>query len=226
MTTTPMIENDDCPICHDDINLPYKLECNHRFCYLCIKRAYESQRSCPYCRRPITQRIYDAAKLQEETLNTITTDIQWLYSGKNFGWWKFDPRTNQHLENIYQSGETNCTIHIMARPYTIDFQAMEQQSADGYSRRKIKRNADTADDTVNNVNTLVKGIAGLRFDDPVIQPVTQSVIQPAAVVNDEETTEDADDEDAANDAAANDAAADDAATDNEDPDNINTPEPK
>ena len=189
MSTDQTTETEECPICHDDINLPYKLECNHRFCYLCIKRAYESQRSCPYCRRLITQRLYDAAKLQEETLNTIKTDIQWLYSGKNFGWWKFDPRTNQHLENIYQSGETNCTIHIMARPYTIDFQAMEQQSADGYSRRKIKRNADTADDTVDNVNTLVKGIAGLRFDEPAIQPVILPVIQPAAVVDGEETTD-------------------------------------
>lgn len=141
----------ECPICYEKITLPYRLECFHSFCYLCIKRAYESNQSCPYCRHPITEEIYDTAKLQ----GGVTADIaQWLYSGKNFGWWKFDPNTDYQLELAYREGQDTCTICIMGRTYLIDFNRMEQRSSTG-CKRKIKH---------NDSNNSVKGIAGLRVD--------------------------------------------------------------
>lgn len=44
-----------CPICYDDVNIPYVTICNHNFCYSCIDKLISSSTNtewaCPICRK-------------------------------------------------------------------------------------------------------------------------------------------------------------------------------
>ena len=175
---------DDCPICQESILLPYTLPCKHRFCYLCIKRAYEEKSACPYCRAPITENIHDDARLQmtsqqpittkkEEQLETPTT-FTWIYAGANYGHWQFDPRSDTAIEEAYTAyrqdmTKSSFTLYVMNRPYEINFVSMKQYIQRGGGRRasrdilRLPKGADGR--PINtNPNITIKGIAGLQWE--------------------------------------------------------------
>lgn len=164
---------EDCPICGEEILLPYTLECKHRFCYLCIKRAYEDKRSCPYCRADIRADIAKSAHIvhtpkEEKSQETY----MWLYAGANCGFWQYTSRHSEEIEKGYQeycnkSGSTTINIYIMNRLYTIDFEKNQQLYTDSIigriTRRTVRRVMSNRDGTPVDTTILIKGIAGLSW---------------------------------------------------------------
>ena len=46
-------KNENCPICLDQVFLPFELSCGHTFCETCLSKTAEAScsSSCPVCRR-------------------------------------------------------------------------------------------------------------------------------------------------------------------------------
>lgn len=140
-----------CTICLEEMvseKLPISLECNHKFCFLCIKGFYQNNPSCPLCRREITDSVINNLRTK-----LPKTEFSWCYSGRNYGWWAYDPITSEYLESQYGKSK-EIKIDLMGREYTIDFINMEQIGPMG--KRKIRRE--------KNLTSLAKGIAGLKLD--------------------------------------------------------------
>jgi hypothetical protein len=51
--------------------------------------------------------------------------FRWFYEGRN-GWWEYDVRTGQDLEQSFKQGEASCEMLIAGFLYIIDFQNMFQ----------------------------------------------------------------------------------------------------
>ena len=122
-----------------------------------------------------------ASEIGQRTIKGTT----WLYEGRTGGWWKYDPETNQKLEQGYQvyiskakdasfvensilgsedsfiDLNAQMSIMIMDRGYLIDFEQMTQtpNTQIGITRH-IKR-IDVGDD-----NLMIKGVAGLQAPKP------------------------------------------------------------
>lgn len=72
------------------------------------------------------------------------------------GWWLYDERTSQEIEDSYKKGDKFCTILVAGYVYVVDFESMLQQRQNDPSRkRQVKRDLST---------TPKKGVAGLRID--------------------------------------------------------------
>lgn len=119
------------------------------------------------CRGDVPDDFFDHCTVNSENMNIATFEgsYHWYYEGRN-GWWLFDARVSEEIEEEYQKGVDTgdgpnvpapvhqCEVMIAGFMYTIDFTEMVQYRRDSPGRkRKIKR--DQAE-----VNT--KGIAGLR----------------------------------------------------------------
>lgn len=150
----------ECCICLTDKPiLPVSLECHHHFCYLCIKGVKLSniQASCPLCRAPISNDILDKMTI-DDCLEEDDDDepYQWLYSGKNNGWWRYDKENNKELERMYQDKEEICSLNIGNMEFEIDFENMRQINRRNGFMRDIKRIDKDAE-----LDDIVKGVAGL-----------------------------------------------------------------
>ena len=76
----------------------------------------------------------------------------WFYEGRN-GWWRFEERNNDEIEETYLRGAQNLETLICGNLYVIDLVRMEQYQKHCPNRkRKIKRDLQSCDS---------KGIAGL-----------------------------------------------------------------
>ena len=166
---------DECSICLDKFRSPVKLQCNHYYCFVCIRDVLEndtSKRICPLCSRPISTTF----KLEDNIVSMNTSVLTasnrtasrlaannyeeennfcWYYEGFN-GWWKFDPALSRRIEHEYQKSKVGSFVcAIKGNQYTINFRHMNQARVDDPSKkRKIKR--DSSD-------VICKGIAGLRI---------------------------------------------------------------
>lgn len=170
-------DKEDCPICYQPITLPYKLGCGHCFCFLCLKRAYEDKKECPYCRGVISEDIYNTSLKREEIEKDKEEEgTAWYYLGaQGQGLWLYDPESSKELEEHYQKylvnkedkGFNSFDLFIMNRCYKIDFDNMTQ----AYNRKK--RDILRVDKDMNIYNNLsstnpstsliVKGIAGIKY---------------------------------------------------------------
>lgn len=145
----------ECSICLEKCTLPYKLECSHVFCFLCLKRSYEStNRHCPLCRSYITKKTLRDAQLSED----LPDDEVWMYAGRHDGFWVYDPVSQEILEKGYQeylndNSKTTIQLEILGKTYDVNFETMMQNY--GGLKRKIKR--DIPDDET-------KGMAGLKIN--------------------------------------------------------------
>lgn len=80
---------------------------------------------------------------------------QWYYEGRN-GWWQYDERTSQELEESYQKKERFCKILVAGFLYIVDFEHKCQIRQNDPSRiRRVKRDLATIPK---------KGVAGLRLE--------------------------------------------------------------
>lgn len=72
------------------------------------------------------------------------------------GWWQYDERTSQELEEAFKIAEGSCSILVAGFVYTVDFNEMVQSRKNDPSRqRRVKRDLATIPK---------KGVAGLRID--------------------------------------------------------------
>ena len=172
--------NNCCPVCLLDFVYPSELPCGHTFCFLCIKGLFLSDlttSTCPLCRHQIPKDWLDkphlraarAAEKREATNGeksaqddnqdseaTKTTMHKWFYEGNN-GWWQYDERTSNDLENEFQKNpKSKYELLIAGNIYVIDFDALVQYRRDGLARkRRIKRDMDDKN---------LKGVAGIKID--------------------------------------------------------------
>lgn len=71
------------------------------------------------------------------------------------GWWQYDERTCQEIEDAYKSGQKQCTILVAGYLYVVDFEQMlQQRQTDPLRKRQVKRDL---------ANIPKKGVAGLRL---------------------------------------------------------------
>merc|ERR1712032_1454397 len=107
---------DECSVCLDPPVHPVSLPCGHIFCYLCAKglgAGFGAAKLCSLCRRPIPTGFLESAevlsKASQELNDTPPVDAteqqwQWFYEGRN-GWWRFESRNNEDLEEAFRGGK-------------------------------------------------------------------------------------------------------------------------
>uniref|UniRef100_A0A034VU06 E3 ubiquitin-protein ligase n=1 Tax=Bactrocera dorsalis TaxID=27457 RepID=A0A034VU06_BACDO len=158
----------ECPICLQACIHPARLPCGHIFCFLCVKGVAYKNRRCAMCRREIPPEFLDHPDLVngiDDICATKSTEdgYQWFYEGRNGGWWAYDPRSSNDIEDAYQTRmlgtslidlEEDCRheVLICGAIYTIDFGDMVQHPVQNPSRkRKICRSKHMP----------TKGVAGI-----------------------------------------------------------------
>ncbi|XP_017844361.1 E3 ubiquitin-protein ligase RNF146-B isoform X2 [Drosophila busckii] len=150
----------ECPICLQTCIHPARLPCGHIFCFLCVKGVAYKNRRCAMCRREIPAEFLDHPQLVNGIDDICTTratedGYQWYYEGRN-GWWQYDDRTSQDLEEAFKKGEHSCTILVAGYVYIVDLELLIQQRQNEPARcRRVKRDLATI---------AKKGVAGLRIE--------------------------------------------------------------
>ena len=103
------------------------------------------------CRRPFPRDIFKNYKHCGAT--ETKQSVCWFYEGRN-GWWKFDERNNEAIEEAFATGVEKFQLLLCGNLYAIDFKNKIQYRVDGTGRiRNIKRDRSTS---------ISKGIAGLQ----------------------------------------------------------------
>ncbi|XP_055547638.1 E3 ubiquitin-protein ligase rnf146 [Wyeomyia smithii] len=152
----------ECPVCLQTCIHPARLPCGHVFCFLCVKGVAFKNRRCAMCRRDIPPSYLEHPHLVnglKEVEKAAKADdgaeYQWYYEGRN-GWWQYDERTSQELEESYQKKERFCKILVAGFLYIVDFEHKCQIRQNDPSRiRRVKRDLTTIPK---------KGVAGLRLE--------------------------------------------------------------
>ncbi|XP_017107783.2 E3 ubiquitin-protein ligase rnf146 isoform X1 [Drosophila bipectinata] len=173
----------ECPICLQTCIHPARLPCGHIFCFLCVKGVAYKNRRCAMCRREIPAEFLDHPQLVngiEDICATRATEdgYQWYYEGRN-GWWQYDDRTSQDIEEAFKKGDKSCTILVAGYVYIVDLEQLVQQRQNEPTRcRRVKRDLATIPK---------KGVAGLRIEgnqvtsDTIFSRPTSSTTTPATV---------------------------------------------
>lgn len=149
----------ECSVCLQPYSHPIKLPCGHIFCYLCAKGFTSQHGRCAFCRAAVPRNYMNIPELMSELDvrdDRVDTKYMWFYEGRN-GWWQFEERLSDELEETLQAGETTeYDLLIAGFMYTIDFTRMIQFRKDRPQRiRRIKRDLFTSPS---------KGIAGISND--------------------------------------------------------------
>lgn len=72
------------------------------------------------------------------------------------GWWQYDDRTSQDIEEAFKKGDKSCSILVAGYVYIVDLEQLVQQRQNEPSRcRRVKRDLATIPK---------KGVAGLRIE--------------------------------------------------------------
>ncbi|XP_050072534.1 E3 ubiquitin-protein ligase RNF146-like [Anopheles maculipalpis] len=154
----------ECPVCLQTCVHPVRLPCGHIFCFLCVKGVAFKNLRCAMCRCEIPLTYLDHPQLVngvEEIVRAATATVsdgneyRWYYEGGH-GWWQYDERTSQELEEAYLRGDKSCKILVAGFVYIVSFEHKCQIRQNDYSRiRRIKRDL---------VSIPKKGVAGLRLE--------------------------------------------------------------
>uniref|UniRef100_A0A182NAS0 E3 ubiquitin-protein ligase n=1 Tax=Anopheles dirus TaxID=7168 RepID=A0A182NAS0_9DIPT len=165
-TTSTVDSKLECPVCLQTCVHPVRLPCGHIFCFLCVKGVAFKNLRCAMCRCDIPLTYLDHPQLVngvEEIVRAATAttsrdgdnEYRWYYEGGH-GWWQYDERTSQELEEAYLRGEKSCKILVAGFVYIVSFEHKCQIRQNDYSRiRRIKRDL---------VTIPKKGVAGLRLE--------------------------------------------------------------
>lgn len=152
----------ECPVCLQTCIHPARLPCGHVFCFLCVKGVAFKNRRCAMCRRDIPpsylehpQLVNGLREVEKAAKANDGAEYQWYYEGRN-GWWQYDERTSQELEESFEKKERFCKILVAGFLYIVDFEHKCQIRQNDPSRiRRVKRDLATIPK---------KGVAGLRLE--------------------------------------------------------------
>ena len=160
-------EEDVCPICLDPPLHPVELECSHKFCFTCAKGLTNTDSPltpscCSLCRAPIPPGFFSRPTLLQRTRSDLASasaleggldSWQWFYQARSGGWWKFERRHSEDIEEAFLTGTRSFDTLICGKLYTIDLVNLVQFAKDNPMRRRtIKRDAAMAQSV---------GVAGL-----------------------------------------------------------------
>lgn len=151
-----------CSVCCQSYVHPVELPCTHIFCYLCIKGVLARKPSCPFCRTAVPRdfvikpKVVEPKDLEKAVSEKLDNKPQWYYEGRREGWWLYDPRTSEEIEDAYKNKKTKCIVQVAGFDYIIDFVNMVQFRQDRPERRRKILRSNMVDDTAK-----VKGVAGL-----------------------------------------------------------------
>ncbi|CAH0546256.1 unnamed protein product [Brassicogethes aeneus] len=150
-------ENIECAVCLQPCIHPAQLPCGHIFCFLCVKGFANQSKKCAMCRQEIPRDFIEQPHLLHAATEESTEfdgGYQWFYEGRN-GWWRYDHRTNEDIEEAFKLKLPSFDILICGETYVIDFQNNFQYPKRSYSRKRAIRR-----DKIENV--VVKGVAGIK----------------------------------------------------------------
>ena len=171
----------ECAVCLQTCVHPVQLNCDHIFCFLCVKGVTTQSKRCPMCRREILPGYLEKPNLvvpSDPEIDKVSMQhdrYSWFYEGRN-GWWEYEERAAAELEEGYSraihtdneqagtlSGDNNkYELLIAGFLYTIDFEQMIQyRRNEPHRQRKIKR------EKIQNVADC-KGVAGLRIKPNIV----------------------------------------------------------
>ena len=115
--------------------------------------------ACSLCRKEIPADYLDrsvvleAAQADIDSRAEASQDWAWFYRGRR-GWWMFEERNNEELEEAFRSGQQSMEMMICGHLYVIDFVRSEQYQKNMPNRkRQIKRDLKSSDH---------EGVAGLQ----------------------------------------------------------------
>ncbi|XP_033242421.1 uncharacterized protein LOC108152558 isoform X2 [Drosophila miranda] len=140
----------ECAVCLQTCIHPARLPCGHIFCFLCIKGVAYKNRRCAMCRREIPTEFLDNPTLVngiEDICATRATEdgYQWYYEGRNEGWWAYDKRTNEEIEEGFEKYETykkdNPQEEVPSPPSPLQSQEPERRG-NGWRRINISNDPD------------------------------------------------------------------------------------
>lgn len=151
-------EPDKCSICWSEppINA-VQMDCNHVFCYLCIKSVASATGCCPLCRSEINVsfdfgevKLVGDAKLPEGSKDGFF----WFYKGRK-GWWLYDADTTRELEAAFEAGKKRVERLIAGHVYVMSLKRLKQyRKDDELKTRQICREKLDLND--------ILGLAGMR----------------------------------------------------------------
>ena len=75
-------EDDECPICIDEVNDPTILPCGHIFCYDCINEMTQVKKQCPLCKQEIKDKLIKVADKKDKKDNEKKDDLIETYGVK------------------------------------------------------------------------------------------------------------------------------------------------
>ena len=115
--------------------------------------------ACSLCRKEIPadyldrSGVLEAAQADIDSQAEVGQDWAWFYRGRR-GWWMFEERNNEELEEAFRSGQQRMDMMICGHLYVIDFVRSEQYQKNMPTRkRQIKRDLKSSDH---------EGVAGLQ----------------------------------------------------------------
>jgi E3 ubiquitin-protein ligase RNF146 len=84
---------------------------------------------------------------------------RWYYESNNNGWWEFDCRTSDIIEDAFRQEDPTVSFPIGSRTYEINFEAKRQyQQDDASKKRTITRS------TRRDIKNL-RGVAGIPLEE-------------------------------------------------------------
>ncbi|KAF7269710.1 hypothetical protein GWI33_017230 [Rhynchophorus ferrugineus] len=133
----------ECAVCLQPCIHPAQLPCGHIFCFLCVKGFANQSKRCAMCRKEIPVDFIEQPQLVEQIQNTDASEgydgiYQWFYEGRN-GWWKYDQRAADEIENAHTLDLSQINIMICGETYVIDLKNMFQYPLSNPSRKRFIR---------------------------------------------------------------------------------------
>jgi len=84
---------------------------------------------------------------------------RWYYESNNNGWWEFDGRTSDIIEDAFRQEEPTVSFPIGSRTYEINFEAKRQYQQDDKSKKRTITRSTRRD--IQNL----RGVAGIPLED-------------------------------------------------------------
>ncbi len=92
--------------------------------------------------------------VSDEVDRTNIVSASWMYEAKSGGWWLYERRLSDEIEEAFNSNKDKLKVQISGFLYVVDFENMVQYRIEKPDRRRrIKRITTTEED--------YKGIAGI-----------------------------------------------------------------